>query len=201
MFDNNDEIDKEIDNEKEDWYDRTPDPEPETPVVKKPKVQPPRPDDPRYYAEEESEWEHLRPMPRKRLKLWILLCLTAAVALWLGFCYVFLPYVDMAEAYGYVESVERRGAVMQSYEGVIIPYKEIKDTTRLYDKDFTFTASDVHVAARLRRLQHSGKPVGVCYRRYHFAMPWRGRSTTIVDSVFVIDAARLLPPDRRPQVP
>lgn len=188
------------DNEQEDYYDKTPEPE-EPPKPRKEKVPLPRPDDPRYYEAEESEWEHLKPRSRGwRTRLFIIGTVVAVVALWLGFCYVFMPYIDKASAYGYIDNIERHGTFIKTYEGVMLPYKSIKDTTRVYDEDFIFTADNVHVAADIRRLQHTGKPVCLTFRRYHFAMPWRGESRTIVDSVFEIDPTTLLPPDRRPDV-
>ena len=93
------------------------------------------------------------------------------VACWLRY---FSPYVEDATQYGYVEHIEKRGTVFKTYEGVLLPYKELHDTTRIYSRDFIFTAADKQVALRLKRAQLDARPVRVTYRQYHATLPWRG---------------------------
>lgn len=184
--------------EKDDFFDKTPqivekDKEPKKPVFK--------PDDPRYY-DEESEWEHLKPAPyhQKRMVVaasTIFILLLLLIGLWI---YFFTPCVEEAETYGYVESIEKRGTVFKSYEGVILPYRAVMDTARVYDRDFVFSAKDVHVAAELKKKQQTGKPVRVEYVKYRTRMPWRGDEKTIVTAVDSVDPRKLLPPDRAPEV-
>lgn len=171
---------------------------PEEPV-KEPKKPTYKPDDPAYWDEEESEWEHLKPCRRIAPWLW-----TAAVLLLLvliGVCWVryFDPYVEDATQFGYVEHIEKRGSIFKTYEGVLIPYKELMDTTRIYSRDFIFTADNESVAARLKRAQLNAMPVRVEYKRYHATVPWRGASKIIVTSVDSVDPKKILPPEFAPK--
>lgn len=165
-------------------------PEPPRPVYK--------PEDPDYWEEEESEWEHLTPRPRRRWRLWLWLTAFAAVAAFAAFCWMryFNPYVEEAVQYGYVESLEKRGTLFKTYEGVLLPYKELADTTRTYRGDFGFTAADRDVYRTLRRAALTCRPVRVEYRVYHATPPWRGDSRTVVTAAdTLVDVTRILPPE------
>lgn len=186
---------KDNSQEKEDFFDGPDIPE----QPKAPKKPTYKPEDPAYWEEDESEWEHLR--PRKRWKVWlwaacVLVVILLGVACWLRY---FSPYVEDATQYGYVEHIEKRGTVFKTYEGVLLPYKELRDTTRIYSRDFIFTASDFEVAKRLKQAQLGGYPVRVEYRRYHATVPWRGSSKTVVTAVDSVDASTILPPEFAPR--
>lgn len=184
------------DNQKEDYFDAPAQPEPE----KKPKEPVYKPDDPRYWDQEESEFEHLRPTRKSLIWWWVA---AAAVALGLGYgAYLryFSPYQDQCVAYGYVEDIRREGSVFKTFEGVILPYKDLMDTTRVYRQDFVFSAADGKVAADLLRMQIANKPVRVSYKRYHGALPWRGLSTVVIDSVDSVSPSRILPPEFAPDL-
>lgn len=157
------------------------------------------PDDPRYWEQDESEFEHLRPGRRYMLWVWV-----AAAGVALGLILTvyfrwFSPYVEGATQYGYVESLERRGTIFDTYEGVLLPYKDLMDTTRSYGGDFVFTCADGDVAVKLRRMQYANLPVRVVYRRYHATLPWRGDSRIIVERVDSVDPSRILPPEFTPE--
>ena len=114
------------DNDDNDFFDG-PD-IPEEPV--KPKAPEPTPDTPDYW-EEESEWEHLRPIRRWRSRLFIILTIVAAIIMVFGYIWFFNPYVKEATQFGYIEELEYRGTIFKTYEGVMLPYKELHDTTRI----------------------------------------------------------------------
>ncbi len=167
---------------------------PDTP--QEPKKPTPSPDNPDYW-EDESEWEHLRPVKRWRIRLLaslglIILILVITLLIWM-----FRPYVSDATQYGYVEHIEYRGSVLKTYEGELIPYKEIHDTTRNMGRDFIFSTSDAKVAKTLKRMQLEGKPVRVEYRIYHSRMPWRGETKTIIIEADSVDPNTILPPEFR----
>lgn len=181
--------------EEEDYFESTEVPEEKPKAPKKPKYSP---ENPRYWEQEPSRWEHLR--PRSRLRVWLTVTAVAVglglvTAIWLRY---FSPYVDDTVEYGYVEHIEREGTVFKTYEGILLPYKELRDTTRLYRRDFVFTAADAHVAAQLKRMQQAALPVCVHYRRYHGRLPWRGNSTTLITQVDSVDPAKILPPEYTP---
>lgn len=178
-----------------DYFDSTDVPEEKPKEPKRPSLKPENPD---YWEEDESEWEHLR--PRRSAKPWLYLGGALVVACMLVAVYLryFSPYVTDAVQFGYVENIEHRGTVFQTYEGVLIPYKELMDTTRVYSRDFIFTAADEKVAVKLKQAQLDARPVMVGYRRYHATLPWRGASKTIVTSVDSVNPENILPPDFAP---
>lgn len=189
--------DNKDDREENDYFESPDEPKPE----KKPKPPVLKPEDPRYWENEESRWEHLKPKTRKTRFLWWLVAgavaVAAGVALYLRY---FSPYEDMAVQYGYVEHIRQEGLVFKTYEGVLIPYKQLMDTTRIYDRDFVFTAADIHLAAKLKRMQIARLPVRVSYRRYCASVPWRGGNTIVVTAVDSVDPNMILPPEYTPDV-
>ena len=159
------------------------------------------PDDPEYWDQPESEWEHLKPRKRN-WRFWVL-CGAGAVligiliALYMRF---FMPYVQDASMCGYVEGIERRGRVVTTFEGVLLPYKELKDTTRVYKKDFLFSTTDEAMATQLRRMQYANRPVRVEYKVYKGWLPWRGDENVIITKVDSVNPRSILPPEYQPEV-
>lgn len=182
------------DNEENDYFNTT-DP---APVVKKPKPAKIRPDDPRYW-EGDGRWDHLKPCRKTRFYLWLVgaaVVAGAVVALWLRY---FSPYITEATQYGYIENIEKRGMLFKTYEGTLIPYKELMDTTRIYSRDFVFTADNVKIATELKRAELAHRPVRVEYKRYFGTLPWRGASQIIVTAVDSVNPRDILPPEFRPE--
>lgn len=160
---------------------------------KKPKY---TPEDPRYWDEPESEYEHLKPSHKSRWKLWG--CVFAVAVLigliWVTYIQVFKPYVMMATEYGYVESIVKKGNVIETFEGVMIPYESFIDSTRQAGEDgFRFSTRNDSIAARLFEMQYSRQPVRVRYNVYHTAMPWRGDTRNIITGVDSVGVEDVLP--------
>lgn len=185
------------DNEKDDFFENSDisekKEEPKKPVY--------TPDDPRYWEEPEDEFEHLRPAPGSRWKLWAWIAGVAIITgiLWGGYIRLFNPYVQQASQYGYIEAIEKRGDIFQTYEGILLPYKNLMDTTRVYEGDFIFSTSNPAVAAELKEMQYANRPIRVIYSVYHTAMPWRGDTKIIVTRVDSVNERDILPPDRQPE--
>lgn len=190
LFDRNEE------NEKDDFFDN------ENVVEEKPKEEKKpvyKPEDPDYWEEEESDWEHLKPRKPNYLPLWIITAIVIIgliIGCWLRF---FSPYVEDASQYGYIEHIERRGTIFKTYEGTLIPYKELMDTTRIYSRDFVFSVKDDKTAAALRQAQFDARPVRVEYKKYHATVPWRGSSKIVIVKVDSIDPEKILPPEFAPR--
>lgn len=184
--------------DKEDYFEKAPEDIP--PKVKPPKKIHFKSDDPRYYEEEESRWEHLKPAPNSRGPvLWTVASVVIVMCLLAGlYVYIFTPKVKEAAQFGYVDRMQREGTVFTTFEGVLLPYKSLMDTIRPYEGDFVFSASNDTVAAELLKMQGKGRPVKVNYKVYRFAFPWRGKSNIIVTGVDSVDPKILLPPDRQP---
>ena len=191
MFDNNDEDDDKrdlFDNEKPEENDQVED--------KKIHF---KPDEPEYWEQEESEWDHLKRRSRVPGWVWIIGAL-AVVGLVIG-CWIryFSPYVEDATQYGYIEHIEKRGMIFKTYEGTLIPYKELMDTTRLYNRDFVFSVADQKTAATIKQALYDVKPVRVNYRKYYATVPWRGASKIVVTSADTVSPDKILPPDFAPK--
>ena len=157
-----------------------------------------KPDDPAYWDEEESEWEHLKPRRSAPFWLWLvgaLFVIGLVIACWFRY---FSPYVDDATQFGYVENIEKRGTVFKTYEGTLIPYRELIDTTRVYSRDFIFSVKDNKTAATLKQALYDNKPVRVSYRKYHATLPWRGASKIIVTDADTVNPDKILPPEFAP---
>ncbi len=183
--------------DKNDFFDG-PDIQEESQKTKGPKL---KPEDPDYWEESESEFEHLR--LRKNTKFWLIvaaagvgICLLVAL-----YIYLFTPYVSDGMQYGYVDDIQNRGDVFKTYEGILIPYKEKNDTTRIYPGDVLFSVKDPDVAVSLKRLQYANLPVRVEYKRYRVSLPWRGETKMLVVKADTADPAKILPPVFTPDTP
>lgn len=164
---------------------------PDTPAKpKEPKAPRLSPDNPDYWEQTESEFAHLLPHHPRRLTflIWIaaaLMIIAVGVGFWLR--YIHPASVD-GRQYGYVESIEYRGTVVRTYEGTLLPLHELTDTTRLYRRDFNFTAGSKEVAYALRDSMTKGVPVYVEYTTYHATLPWRGSSRIVIESILPSDS-------------
>lgn len=164
--------------------------------VKKPKL---TPDDPKYWEENESKWEHLRLPDKTKWMLMSGACLIVVVLLLIIYNCYFNPQVEEAVEYGYVEKIEVRGSLFKTYEGVLINYKEITDTTREYTRDFIFSATS-EAGKKLQQMQRRCRPVRVEYEIYKTVVPWRGENKIVVTKVDTVSPDSILPPEYRPQI-
>lgn len=186
------------DNEKEDYFNTPIHP----PQPKAPKQPQPKPDDPHYY-DNEDEWEHLRPASRN-WKFWGGLVMAGILfgLLYAAYLRWWAPYEEGVVQYGYVESISRRGDIIKTFEGVMIPYKAINDTIEPYQGDVVFTAKNDHVAAELKKLMLGNLPARIEMERYHATLPWRGESVWVVTQADTADVTKIYPaPDRHPLIP
>lgn len=186
---------KEPEEKDNDYFDGPDLPDP----VKQPKAPTLHPDDPDYWNQDESEFEHIRPRNRRWWIWWLVAVALSAgfiIGAWLRF---FSPVVEGGVQYGYVERIDKRGLVFKTFEGVVIPYKELFDTTRIYQRDFAFTAADAKIAAQLLLMEKSAIPVRLEYDRYNATLPWRGDSKIVVTRVDTADVSKILPPEFRPE--
>lgn len=158
-----------------------------------------KPEDPDYWEQEESEWEHLRPR-RSSMRYWWLAGALLAACL-LVFCWFrwMSPRVDDATQYGYIEELELRGVLFKTYEGTILPYKALMDTTRVYEGDFRFSVPDKALGEKMKEMQIAGRPLRVAYRVYSGPLPWRGERDIVVTAVDSVNPDSILPPGYRPE--
>ncbi|NLR65388.1 hypothetical protein HGH92_13810 [Chitinophaga varians] len=101
------------------------------------------------------------------------------------FYFVFGRGVKAGELNYFVE----KGYVFKTYEGKLIQsgYKG-RTAGTIQSNEFQFSVADERIAQQL--MTASGKTVELHYREYLGALPWRGYSPFIVDSVISVrDAA------------
>ncbi|MCM1290852.1 MAG: hypothetical protein NC201_02070 [Prevotella sp.] len=173
-------------------------PDPPSKQQKKPVL---KPEDPDYWEQDESEWEHLK--PSSPVSKWMIIAASAIVlALFIAiYLRYFSPIREAATEVGYVERIETRGYIFKTIEGVLLPYKDLKDNSRTYTHDFIFTAQNKEVASKIYSAMIENRPIRVTYKEYAAPLPWRGESKILVTSATVADPTKILPPDRQPQVP
>lgn len=180
----------------DDFYDAEPDEHKDSePKVKTPKLDP---EDPDYWIdEEESPLETIFKKPHKKWKWW---CAGITVAsLLIGFAWIWLmhPYSDGAVKYGYLKHMERRGSVMKTFEGILIPYRELGDPTPFYFEEVRFSVEGDSLAAQMKAMMLGCVPVRLEYELYHSALPWKGAEKMVVVKADTADTSKILPPEYR----
>ena len=122
----------------------------------------------------------------------VLLVLTLGVWIWF-----FRPYVDNAVKYGYIKNIERRGSIVKTFEGALIPYKEIGDPNPLHFEELMFSVESDSLAAVMKKMMLNCIPVRVEYELYHTPLLWKGESRMIIIRADSADANKILPPEYR----
>lgn len=187
--------DTEIGDRDDDFYN---DDDYEEPVrTQKPKVPKLDPEDPDYWLDEQSEFGHIMPKPRSTWKWWLVGIMAIIVAVAGGCLWFFKPYVDGAVKYGYIKSMERHGTLVKTFEGVLIPYRELGDKTPTYFEEIPFSVDGDSLAAHMKGMMLKSIPVRIEYEIYHQPLFWKGASPMIVVEVDTADINRILPPEYR----
>ena len=123
-----------------------------------------------------------------KILLWVILILLLGGA---GFCYVRFFYV-FSEGYqtGELNQFTHKGYVFKTYEGRLIQagYNSKNSNATIQSNEFNFSVKDENVAKQLER--SAGKFVELHYKEYLGALPWRGMSKYVVDSVYSISSAK-----------
>lgn len=191
--------DDEEEEEDNDYYDSDHEPEPRR-RPKAPKTPKLDPEDPDYWisdSDDDSPLSGLMPNPGKpwiwRLIAAIALCLALAA----GWIWLFRPYSDSAVKYGYIRNMERRGSIIKTFEGTMIPYKEIGDPDPLYFQQLHFSVPTDSLATLMKRMMLGCVPIRVEYETYNLPLPWKGESRIVVVKADTADTRKILPPEYR----
>lgn len=100
-----------------------------------------------------------------------------------GFFYwkYYFTYSD-GERFGLLQKFSHKGNIFKTYEGeMILSSIQSNANVPIASEKFFFSVSDKPVADQLMKLQ--GRHVTVHYKQKKGALPWRGESEYIVDSV------------------
>ncbi len=100
------------------------------------------------------------------------------------FCFVFGSGVKAGEMNLFVY----KGYIFKTYEGRLIQagYNSKNTTGTIQSNEFNFSVKDKSVARQLERC--AGKRVELHYKEYLGALPWRGMSNYVVDSVLSVES-------------
>ncbi len=95
----------------------------------------------------------------------------------------FFTYSDGYRA-GLLQKFSRKGAIFKTYEGeMILSSVQSSANVTIASEKFLFSVTDKNLAYKLDQLQ--GDNIIVHYEQKNAALPWRGDSPYIVDSVKV----------------
>lgn len=166
-------------------------------VVKKPKAPKLDPEDPDYWIEEESPLTSIIPTTSNKWKWWLGGVVTILILLLFSWIWFLRPYTDNAVKYGYIKNMERRGSIIKTFEGTMIPYKELGDPDPLYFNEVGFSVESDSLAAVMKRMMLGCVPVRVEYEMYHTALPWKGEEKMIIIKADTADPRKILPPEYR----
>lgn len=186
---------EEDDEDGNDYYDSVAEP---APKVSKPKTPRLDPEDPDYWiAEEESPLSGIMPPTGKKWK-WML---GASLLLMAGILFAWIwflrPHTDNAVKYGYIKHMERRGSIIKTFEGSMIPYKELGDPNPFYFEEVHFSVESDSLATVMKRMMLGCVPVRVEYEEYHSPLPWKGDARMIIIRADTADPRKILPPEYR----
>lgn len=101
---------------------------------------------------------------------------------WFKFYFVFGEGVKAGE----LNYVVYKGYVFKTYEGRLIQagYNSKNEKNTIQSNEFKFSVDDKQIADELMR--STGKQVELHYKEYKGALPWRGVSEFVVDSIISI---------------
>lgn len=156
------------------------------------------PEDPDYWIEEsESTLNGIMPSPRRRW-IWWMVAASAAIVMILTVWILYLrPYTEGGIKYGYIKDMEYRGTILKTFEGNMIPYKELGDTDPLYYTELPFSVECDSVAARMKEMMLGCIPVRIEYKEYRTSLPWKGEQKLIIIRADSADPRKILPPEYR----
>jgi hypothetical protein len=93
---------------------------------------------------------------------------------------------------GQLNYFNKKGYVFKTYEGKLIQAGfQGGQTGSVQSNEFRFSVVNESVANKL--MSNSGKEFELHYKEYMGALPWRGTSEFVVDSIYSIRDARILP--------
>ncbi len=119
---------------------------------------------------------------RKHLwKVLVILVLVLGVAGYVRYYWVFGTGVKSGE----LNYVVHKGVLFKTYEGKMIQTGIRSQQGSFESLEFLFSIDDATIADEL--MVHSGNQFNLHYREYLAALPWRGHSKFVVDSIISME--------------
>lgn len=111
----------------------------------------------------------------------IILAIVIAGLLIFGYIWYYVPYSDSGVKAGTLNNVKHKGIIFKTYEGELIQSGFRPGQQGLQSNEFQFSVDNKELAIKLMSL--SGQNVKLHYKEYYGALPWRGYTKFIVDSI------------------
>lgn len=102
-----------------------------------------------------------------------------------GYIWYYVPYSDSGVKAGILNNVKHKGIIFKTYEGELIQSGFRPGTQGLQSNEFQFSVEDKQLAIKLMSM--SGQNVKLHYKEYYGALPWRGYTKFIVDSIVAFE--------------
>ncbi len=123
-------------------------------------------------------------MKGRKIFGWLFGVVLVGLAIWFFFKFYFVFGAGVKA--GELNLFVYKGYVFKTYEGRLIQagYNSKNTTATIQSNEFNFSVKDESVARQLERC--AGKTVELHYKEYLGALPWRGMSHYVVDSVLSV---------------
>lgn len=129
-------------------------------------------------------------------KHWILILITIAVVLAAGFYFRFYFVFGEGVKSGELNYVVYKGVLFKTYEGKLIQTGiRSKTAGSIQSYEFEFSVENEALAREL--MLQGGKTLELHYKEYFGALPWRGFTKFVVDSIVTVRPA----PEKTPGTP
>jgi hypothetical protein len=129
----------------------------------------------------------------------ILLIIVAIIVVGLlvfGYIRYYVPFSDSGVKAGILNNVKHKGIIFKTYEGELIQSGFRPGAQGIQSNEFQFSIESKELYEKLMSL--SGQNVKLHYKEYYGALPWRGYTKFIVDSIMSADP---IPPARQDDIP
>ena len=131
--------------------------------------------------------EYKAPKRKSKAKRYIVLFLIVALGVFVFVRYYFVFGTGVKS--GELNYLVHKGVVFKTFEGKLIQTGFRADKPEGFQSNqFEFSVADKQIAEEL--MLASGKNVQLHYKEYFAAIPWRGFTKFIVDSIITVDGSK-----------
>lgn len=131
-------------------------------------------------------------------KHWVLILITIAVVLAAAFYFRFFFVFGEGVKSGELNYVVYKGVLFKTYEGKLIQTGiRSKTAGSIQSYEFEFSVEDETLARNL--MLQGGKTLELHYKEYFGALPWRGFTKFVVDSIVTVRPAPEKTPGTLPE--
>lgn len=118
--------------------------------------------------------------------IWTILIVIILLAIGLFYFWFYVPYGTGSIKAGQLNNVQHQGYIFKTYEGELIQAGFKTNTIGgIQSNQFSFSVENKELAEKLMTL--AGENVKLHYKQYYGALPWRGYTKYIVDSIVSVE--------------